>query len=89
MDEENQKKKYKIARITIQITILVVLLGLAIWGTILLYPIFRKMQADETYLETILEKVRSYGAYSWLIILGLQIIQTVLAIIPADRKSVV
>lgn len=83
MDEENQKKKYKIARITIQITILVVLLGLAIWGTILLYPIFRKMQADETYLETILEKVRSYGAYSWLIILGLQIIQTVLAIIPA------
>ncbi|MDE7263628.1 MAG: VTT domain-containing protein [Anaeroplasmataceae bacterium] len=81
--DENKKRRYKILRIAIQITLILVLLGLAIYGCIVLYPIFKRMQNDDIYLEQVVEGIRSYGSFSWLVLIGMQIIQTVLAIIPA------
>lgn len=81
--EEDKKKKYKIIRIIIQCALICLILGIAIYGCVLLYPIFVRMQNDEAYLEEVLTKIRSYGNISWLILIGMQILQTVLAIIPA------
>lgn len=81
--DENKKRKYKYLRIAIQITLILGLLGLAIYGCIVLYPIFKRMQNDQAYLEKVVEQIRSYGSFSWLVLIGMQIIQTVLAIIPA------
>ena len=81
--EEDKKRKYKIIRIVIQIILIAILIGLAIFACVKLYPIFNRMQKDEAYLEEVLTRIRSYGNISWLILIGMQIIQTVLAIIPA------
>ncbi|MDE7213090.1 MAG: VTT domain-containing protein [Anaeroplasmataceae bacterium] len=81
--EEDKKRKYRIIRIVIQIILIGILIGLAIFACIKLYPIFNRMQKDEAYLEEVLTRIRSYGNISWLILIGMQIIQTVLAIIPA------
>ena len=83
MEDEQKKKRYKIIRITIQIIILLGFLALIIYATIKLYPIFTRIQKDEDYLNQILDQIHSYGSISWLILNGMQIVQTVLAIIPA------
>ncbi|MDE7161619.1 MAG: VTT domain-containing protein [Anaeroplasmataceae bacterium] len=83
MEDEQKKKRYKIIRITIQIIILLGFLALIIYATIKLYPIFTRIQKDEDYLNQILDQIHSYGSISWLILIGMQIVQTVLAIIPA------
>ncbi len=81
--EEEKKKRYRIIRITIQVSLILILVALTIFACVKLYPIFVRMQKDEEYLNQTIEKIRSYGGFSWLILIGLQIIQTVLAIIPA------
>ncbi|MDE5714556.1 MAG: VTT domain-containing protein [Anaeroplasmataceae bacterium] len=81
--EEEQKKKYKLIRICIQVAILGILIGFATYAIIMLYPIFVKIQDNEIYREEFIEKIRSFGSFSWLILIGLQIVQTVLAIIPS------
>lgn len=81
--EEEKKRKYKIARLIIQIVLIVILVAFAIFASVKLYPVFNRMQNDEVYLEEILGRIRSYGNISWLILIGMQIVQTVLAIIPA------
>lgn len=81
--EEEQKRNYKIIRICIQVIILGVFLGLAIFAIIKLYPVFIKLQDDLVYRDNFIEKIKSLGSFSWLILIGLQIIQTVLAIIPS------
>ncbi|MDE5547238.1 MAG: VTT domain-containing protein [Anaeroplasmataceae bacterium] len=81
--EEDKKKRYKMIRIVIQIVLIGLLLGLAIYACVELYPIFNRMQKDDAYLEEVLTSIRSYGNISWLILIGMQIVQTVLAIIPA------
>ncbi|MCM1196748.1 MAG: VTT domain-containing protein [Roseburia sp.] len=81
--EEDKKRKFKMIRIVIQLVLIGLLLGLAIYACVELYPIFHRMQKDEAYLEEVLTSIRSYGNISWLILIGMQIIQTVLAIIPA------
>lgn len=80
---EQKKKKYKIIRIIIQAIVIAVLLGILIWGTIELYPIFMKIQKDETYRNQVIEELQSYGGFAWLIVLGAQILQTILAVIPS------
>lgn len=81
--EEDKKRKLKIIRIIIQIVIITILIGVSIFACVKLYPIFQRMQQDEEYLNATIEHIRSYGGYSWIILIGLQILQTVLAIIPS------
>ncbi|MDE6047123.1 MAG: VTT domain-containing protein [Anaeroplasmataceae bacterium] len=81
--EEDKKKRYKMIRIVIQLVLIGFLLGLAIYACVELYPVFNRMQKDDAYLEEVLTSIRAYGNISWLILIGMQIIQTVLAIIPA------
>lgn len=81
--EEDKKKRYKILRIIIQSVLICIILGLAIYACVMLFPMFKRMQDDKAYLEEILIRIRSYGNISWLILIGMQIVQTVLAIIPA------
>lgn len=83
MEDESKKKKYRIIRITIQVILIISLLALIIYATVMLYPIFNRMQKDEEYLNEIINQIQSYGSISWLILISLQIAQTVLAIIPA------
>ena len=87
--EEDKKRKYKIIRIVIQIILIGIIIGLAIFACVKLYPIFNRMQKDEVYLEEVLTRIRSYGNISWLILIGMQIIQTVLAIIPAGPVVII
>lgn len=77
------KKKYKIIRIIIQALIILLLLSSVIYLTIKLYPYFIKIQNDIEYKEYIVDKIRGFGGYSILIIILLQIIQTIFMIIPA------
>ena len=81
--EDEKKRKLKIIRIIIQIVIISILTGVSIFACVKLYPIFQRMQQDEEYLNATIEHIRSYGGYSWIILIGLQIVQTVLAIIPS------
>lgn len=80
---EKKKRKYKIIRIIIQIVLIVAILGLLTWATIKLYPYFIQIQNDIEYRDMIVSKLHSYGGWSWLIILGAQILQTILAVIPS------
>lgn len=80
---EKKKKKYKVIRIIIQVILIVFILALIIWATIKLYPIFAKIQKNEAYRDEIVDKIRSYGGWSWLIIIVAQILQTILAVIPS------
>ncbi len=79
----NKKNKYKIIRLIIQSIILLFILAVIIFACIKLYPIFNRMQKDEEYLNEVLNKINSYGSISWLILIGMQILQTILAVIPA------
>ena len=81
--EEEKKKRLRIIRIVIQATIILILIGIAIYGIVKLYPIFKAIQDDESYRETVLEKIRSYGSFSWIILILAQILEVVLAIIPS------
>ncbi|MDE5856172.1 MAG: VTT domain-containing protein [Anaeroplasmataceae bacterium] len=81
--EEDKKRKYKIIRIIIQVVLIGILIGLAIFACVKLYPIFDRMQKDKEYLNEVLARIHSYGNISWLILIGMQIVQTILAIIPA------
>ena len=81
--EEEKKKKLRIIRITIQVILLVVLIGICIYAMIQLYPIFERVQKDEEYRNYIIEQLNSFGSFSWIILMLLQVVQTVLAIIPA------
>ena len=81
--EEEKIRKYKMIRIIIQSVIIGCIIGLAIFACVKLYPIFHRMQNDEIYLNEVLTQIRSYGNISWLILIGMQILQTVLAIIPS------
>ncbi len=85
MEELNEKKKskYKIIRIIIQIILIVGIISLLIFSTIKLFPIFTKIQNDEAYRDIIVDKIKSYGWLSFFIVLGAQILQAILAIIPS------
>ncbi len=85
MDElsNEKKKKYKRIRLIIQIVVIAIVLAGLIFLTVRLFPMAIKIQNDEEYRTHILDKIKSLGSFSWALILLAQIIQTVLAIIPA------
>ena len=87
--EEEKKKQYKRIRIAIQIFIIIILTAVTIFACIKLYPIFIRMQKDEIYLNETINKIKSFGHFSWLILMGLQILQTVLAIIPSGPVVII
>lgn len=76
-------KKYKIIRIFLQVIIILALIVIAIYATIKLFPYFKRIQIDEEYKNYIIDKIRSYGGWSILIIIFLQVIQTIFMIIPS------
>lgn len=82
-EEELKKKKLKRIRTIIQIILLVLILGVAIFASIKIYPIFMKIQNDEAYREVVVTKLKSFGSFSWIILILAQILQTVLAVIPS------
>ena len=85
MDElsNEKKKKYKRIRLIIQIIVISLVLAGLTYLTILIFPIALKIQHDEVYRNEILTKIEEFGSFSWALILLAQIIQTVLAVIPA------
>jgi uncharacterized membrane protein YdjX (TVP38/TMEM64 family) len=80
---ETQKKYYKIIRIVTQTILLIGFLVLIVFLTVKLYPYFTKIQNDEAYRLEFTDKIRSYGFFSFFLILGAQIAQTILAVIPS------
>ncbi len=85
MDELSQEKKklYKRIRLIIQIIVIsIVLIGIT-YLTIKLFPIMLKIQNDEEYRNLVIDKIEHFGSFSWALILLAQIVQTVLAVIPA------
>ena len=85
MDElsNEKKKKYKKIRLIIQIIAIAIVLAGIIYLTVKLFPIVMKVQQDEEYRNAVINKIKGYGSFSWALILLAQVIQTVLAIIPA------
>ena len=81
--EESQHKHYKRIRIVIQAFLLLIILGLCIWAIVYLFPLFMRLQSDEIYRNEILAKLESFGSFSWVLLIGAQILQTVLAVIPS------
>ena len=63
--EEEKKKQYKRIRIAIQIFIIIILTAVTIFACIKLYPIFIRMQKDEIYLNETINKIKSFGHFSW------------------------
>ena len=87
--DEKQKKKLKRIRIIISSIIMVLFLAGIIFATIKLYPYFARITTDEVYRNEIVDKIRSYGGYSSLIVIAASIVQTVLAVIPGGPIVVV
>ncbi len=87
--DEKQKKKLKRIRIIISSIIMVLFLAAVVFTTIKLYPYFARVTTDEVYRNEVVEKIRSYGGYSSLIIIAASIVQTVLAVIPGGPIVVV
>ena len=80
---EKQKKNYKIIRIILQAVLIVGLIVLITFLTIKLYPYYDRVQNDEAYRIEFTEKIKSYGFLSFFLVLGAQIAQTILAVIPS------
>lgn len=84
-----KKNKLKIIRIVIQAILIVGILVLAVFAVIKLYPIFMKINDDEAYRQMIIDKISAYGNFSWLILIGIQIVQTILAVIPSGPVVII
>jgi len=79
----NNEKKYKIYRIIIQGLALALFLALAVFLIIKFFPIFQNLSDNEEARNSFVEDIRGYGVFSFFIIIGLQIFQTILMIIPS------
>ena len=80
---EKKRKRYKVIRIILQLLLLLAFLAFCIYSTIRLYPIISRIQSDEIYRDEIVQKIRSYGGWVWIIILLAQALQCILAVIPS------
>jgi len=88
--DEKKARKYKIIRTIIQIILIAVVLGAIIWATIYFFPIFVKIQNDEGYRNTIISKINEFPwILRFLIIIGAQIFQVILTIIPSGPIVIV
>jgi uncharacterized membrane protein YdjX (TVP38/TMEM64 family) len=76
--EEKTSKKDRI-----KFVILLVVVVLLIAATILLFPYFKAL-TDESARNALLDSIRSKGIWGVLILLGLQLLQVVVAVIPGE-----
>lgn len=88
-EELLKKKKQRKIRIIIQVVIFSVILGLCIFAIIKLYPIFTKMQNDTEYQQEMVNQLKSLGGWSWVVLTAIQVVQTVLAVIPAGPVVII
>lgn len=79
----NENKKYNIYRIIIQATAIILFIALAIFLIIKFYPVFNEISKDEAARTEFVNKIRGYGHFSFFIIVGLQVLQIILMIIPS------
>ena len=85
----SESKRYKVVRIIIQsILLALLLLGVAI-ACFKLYPIFIRIQNDEMYRNEIVEQIQSTGIWGGLILISIQVVQTILAIIPSGPVVII
>lgn len=92
--QQNESEKERLAkerkrRLIIQIILIALVLAIAIVGTIFLFPIFLRVQKDEAYRNQIINYLNEWGSWSWIAIIGIQIIQTILCIIPAGPVVII
>lgn len=81
--DEAKAKRYKRIRIIINSIVILAILGAMVYGIIKLYPIFSEISKSEEAKNAFVEEIDSYGWLSSLIIIGLQIVQVILMVIPA------
>lgn len=87
MSEQKEKKKIaKQAKKSVWMLILMLLLMVVV--TILLFPYFSQL-ADEEKRTMIIESIRGKGIWGVLILLGVQILQVVVAFIPGELIEVI
>lgn len=87
--EKRRLAKEKKRRLIIQIILVSIVLAIAIIGTIYLFPIFIKVQKDEAYRSKVINYLNGWGSWSWIAIIGTQILQTVLCVIPAGPVVII
>ena len=79
----------RLLRIIIQAVLLVSLLIIMIIGCIKLYPIFIRIQNEEAYRDVIIEQIKSKGIIGGVILILIQVIQTVLVVIPSGPVVII
>ena len=85
----SESKRYKVVRIIIQSILLALLLLGVVIACIKLYPIFIRIQNDEIYRNEIVEQIQSTGIWGGLILISIQVVQTILAIIPSGPVVII
>ena len=85
----SESKRYKVVRIIIQSILLVLLLLGVVIACFKLYPIFIRIQNDEIYRNEIVEQIQSTGIWGGLILISIQVVQTILAIIPSGPVVII
>ena len=86
---DEKSKRYKVVRIIIQSILLVLLLLGVVIDCVKLYPIFIRIQNDEVYRNEIVEQIQSTGIWGGLILILIQVVQTILAIIPSGPVVII
>ena len=85
----SESKRYKVVRIIIQSILLALLLLGVVIACFKLYPIFIRIQNDEIYRNEIVEQIQSTGIWGGLILISIQVVQTILAIIPSGPVVII
>lgn len=85
----SESKRYKVVRIIIQSILLALLLLGVVIACFKLYPIFIRIQNDEVYRNEIVEQIQSTGIWGGLILISIQVVQTILAIIPSGPVVII
>ena len=85
----SESKRYKVVRIIIQSILLALLLFGVVIACFKLYPIFIRIQNDEMYRNEIVEQIQSTGIWGGLILISIQVVQTILAIIPSGPVVII
>ena len=81
-------KTNKNLSITIRIISIIVLALLIALLTIWLFPHMASLLSVEKR-EIFIEKIKSYGALGWFIVLGIQILQVIIALIPGEPIEII
>jgi len=83
INEDIRLKRIKAIRITLNVIAILLFLALSIYVTIKAFPIFYSLKNDKDKFNEAITKIQSYGKWSFLIIIGLQIFQVLFMIIPS------